>query len=485
MGPETVVGQLRQTMTESSIRQLMDQKKSFADAWEGQFGSKEYLAVMAMERGTEITIDWESGGEDTCSAYDVWRLIFDSNQPWTLSANGTIFTYEKKGIIPGLLEQWYAERKVLQKNAKDTQGVDNDQFVYWDKRQLVKKINLNSLYGAILNPGCRFFDKRIGQSTTLTGRSIAKHMSAKCNELLTEEYDHVGKCVIYGDTDSVYFSAWPVIKEQVESGKMKWGKDECIALYDQLGEAVNETYPAFMERAHHCPRHLGEIIASGREIVATKGLYITKKRYAALVIDNEGFRTDTDGKPGKVKAMGLDLKRSDTPKVMQDFMSSLLLEVLTGAEREYVIERIKEFKIEFHERPGWEKGTPKRVNNLTMYTKREEREGKANMPGHVRAGMNWNTLKRMNSDKYSEPIIDGMKTIVCKLKANPLGWTSIGYPTDATHLPDWFKELPFDDSLMEATIVDQKISNLLGVLDWDLKANTDTASTFDSLFSFE
>ncbi len=27
---------------------------------------------------------------------------------------------------------------------------------YWDKRQLVKKINLNSLYGAILNPGCRF-----------------------------------------------------------------------------------------------------------------------------------------------------------------------------------------------------------------------------------------------------------------------------------------------------------------------------------------
>jgi len=76
-----VVGQLRPTMTENSIKQLMDQKKSFADAWEGQFGSKEYLAVMAMERGTEITIDWESGGEDVCSAYDVWRLVFDSNQP--------------------------------------------------------------------------------------------------------------------------------------------------------------------------------------------------------------------------------------------------------------------------------------------------------------------------------------------------------------------------------------------------------------------
>ena len=51
-------------------------------------------------------------------------------------------------------------------------------------------------------------------------------------------------------------------------------------------------------------------------------------------------------------------------------------------------------------------------------------------------------------------------------------------------LPQWFKELPFDDNLMESTLVDEKISNLLGVLKWDLRANTDTNSTFDELFSF-
>jgi hypothetical protein len=78
-----------------------------------------------------------------------------------------------------------------------------DQEEYWDKRQLVKKINLNSLYGAILNAGCRFFDNRIGQSTTLTGRGIAKHMAGKINEVITGEYDHIGKSIIYGDTDSV------------------------------------------------------------------------------------------------------------------------------------------------------------------------------------------------------------------------------------------------------------------------------------------
>jgi hypothetical protein len=77
-----------------------------------------------------------------------------------------------------------------------------------------------------------------------------------------------------------------------------------------------------------------------------------------------------------------------------------------------------------------------------------------------------------------------MKTIVCKLKSNPLGWTSIGYPTDEQRLPDWFKELPFDDALMESTIVDQKIDNLLSVLYWVLAAATYTENTFQSLFEF-
>ena len=82
---------------------------------------------------------------------------------------------------------------------------DNEiEKAFWDKRQLVKKINLNSLYGALLNPGCRFFDIRIGQSVTLTGRCITKHMAAKTNEIVAGKYDHSGESIIYGDTDSVF-----------------------------------------------------------------------------------------------------------------------------------------------------------------------------------------------------------------------------------------------------------------------------------------
>ena len=181
--------------------------------------------------------------------------------------------------------------------------------------------------------------------------------------------------------------------------------------------------------------------------------------------------------------MGLDLRRSDTPVFMQQFLSELLLMVLTDVPQKEVLDRITEFRKEFSERPGWEKGSPKRANKIGHYQRLEEKQGKANMPGHVRASINWNTLKRMNGDKYSQEIVDGMKVIVCKLKQNPLGYTSVAYPTDELRIPDWFKELAFDNDAMEQTILDQKIDNLIGVLGWDIQS-TETTNTFNKLFEF-
>ena len=482
MGPETIVGQLRPIMTEAHLTAKVDEGKSFAAAWEGLFASLEYEAVMRRDIGTEITIDWSNGSSEVFSAAQIYDMIFDNYAPWALSANGTIFNLENQGIIPSLLERWYSERKELQ--AKKKEAKDAKEIAFWDKRQLVKKINLNSLYGAILNAGCRFFDQRIGQSTTLCGRTIAKHMDATVNELIAGEYDHVGKSIIYGDTDSVYFSAWPVIKEEVESGRMEWNKEICVQLYDSIGEQVNETFPKFMYEAFHTTPELGSIIKGGRELIASRGLFITKKRYAVLIYDLEGKRLDVDGKTGKVKAMGLDLKRSDTPKIVQDFLADILKKVLDGAQREQIIEEVRQFKYKFKDLPSWEKGTPKRVNKLTYYGALEKQQGKANMPGHVRAAINWNNLRRMHSDSRSIEITDGMKTIVCKLRDNPLGLTSIGYPTDESRIPQWFKDMPFDQDLMEDTIVTQKVENLLDVLHWDITNATNITNTFTSLFEF-
>ena len=91
------------------------------------------------------------------------------------------------------------------------------------------------------------------------------------------------------------------------------------------------------------------------------------------------------------------------------------------------------------------------------------------MPGHVRASMNWNQLRKAYKDNYSLPIQDGQKVIVCKLRSNPMGYTSIAYPIDELQLPEWFKNLPFSHKEMEQTIIDQKIKNLIGVLGWELE----------------
>lgn len=486
MGPETIVGQLRQNRTEQFIQeQMLVHKKTFASSWEGMFGSLEYEAVMRQDKAYEIIIDWENGDNNVLSAAEVYRLIFESKQPWVLSANGTIFTYENEGIIPGLLKRWYAERKDMQKKLKTAIDAGNSiEEEYWDKRQLVKKINLNSLYGAILNPGCRFFDKRIGQSTTLTGRAIARHMAGKVNEMITGEFDHIGKSIIYGDTDSCYFSAFNTLKIDIQKKLIPWDKEIVIQLYNTIADNVNATFPQFMLDAFHCPKSRGDVIRAGREFVAIKGIYMTKKRYAILYYDKENKRQDIDGKPGKIKAMGLDLKRSDTPEYMQKFLEEILTKVLNNAQETEILERISEFRTEFKTRPGWEKGSPKRANNIADYQAQEEKKGKANMPGHVRASINWNTLKRMNSDKYSQQIVDGMKVIVCKLKDNPLGFTSVAYPVDELRLPKWFQDLPFDHSEMETTIINNKLENLIGVLEWDLESTTQD-NTFGKLFSFD
>ena len=499
--PETIVGQIRPTYTD----RYLEQRRRYLDlgkrarrsykaedgediegnlAWDGMFACLEYDSVMAQERGTMLTVDWEDGRSEEMSAAQLWRAIYDSGRPWILTANGTIFTYESEGIIPGLLSKWYSERKEIQKKLKA--ATTKEEIEYYDKRQLVRKILLNSTYGALLNEHCKFYDVRIGQSVTLCGRQIVRHMMSHINETVTGQYKHDGDAIVYGDTDSCYFSAYTVLKDNIVSGQLEWDKETVIRLYDSIADEVNNSFPAFMERAFHAPRERGAIIRAGRELVGDRALFIKKKKYAINIYDKEGKRKDVDG-PGVIKAMGLDLKRSDTPKYVQEFLSDVLRALLDGAQREQIVEKIVAFKNVMATKQPWEKGSPRAVNGLTRYVTAEERSktGKVNMPGHIRAAANWNTLRRLYGDNYSMQITDGMKIVVCKLLPNAMDYTSVAYPVDELRLPQWFKDLPFDVTGMETLLVDQKIDNLIGELGWDIRQSTDRTTTFNDLFTFE
>lgn len=519
----------------------------------------------------------------------------------------------------------------------------NHAISYWSLHEQSSKVSLNSLYGGLLNEGCRFEDKRIGQSTTLTGRQVVKHMTAMTNEVFTGDYNHLGASIIYNDTDSclgstiiktslgdktiewlfengksfnsvddkeysfdddllvasynhqtdavylgninyiyrhkvskdlyeiedtygnivtvttdhsvmverahklievkpmqilntdvlltihdlsilrmtpkevrrireaddeyvydigmkndahpwffgnnilihnsVYFSAYPVLKPLIDSGEIDWNKETIIEMYDNVCGIVNDSFADFMNAAFNCPASRGSVIKAGRENIASTGLFITKKRYAILVFDKEGRRVDVDGKQGEVKAMGLDLKRSDTPAFVQNFLKEVLEMTLTGIKERDILQFITDFRLEFKRLSGPEKGTPKRVNNLYKFQTAIDRNEKIKIPGHVRAAINWNTMKRIYNDVNATAITDGAKTVVCKLKHNMYGYTSVAYPIDEKNLPSWFLKLPFDHDGMETALITNKIENLLGVLNWDLN-RTKVTNMFSSLFDF-
>ena len=42
---------------------------------------------------------------------------------------------------------------------------------------------------------------------------------------------------------TVCISAWPMMKEEVESGRTQWGKEICAKLYDTVADQVNVEFP--------------------------------------------------------------------------------------------------------------------------------------------------------------------------------------------------------------------------------------------------
>ena len=135
MSPETVVGQIRQTMTRRLIDQRIADGMSPTDAWHEMFGSVEFQEVMKQSDVT-LTVDFDKNGvpmsrSDEMTAKEIYEWIFAEGSNLCLSANGTIFRTDIEGVIPGLLARWYADRKSMKKKSgtyfKMAVGVEIDQ----------------------------------------------------------------------------------------------------------------------------------------------------------------------------------------------------------------------------------------------------------------------------------------------------------------------------------------------------------------------
>ena len=409
-----------------------------------------------------ITLELNDTGEQITATAIEWKNALKENK-WSISGYGTVFSQEKQGIMPSILEYWYSTRKKYQKLMKEAKANnDKEKATYYDKLQYVYKIKLNSYYGSLLNAYFRFYDKRLGESTTATSRIILLHQSAKVTELLDGEYaptdrleydddgkQHIGYSnkwsVIYGDTDSTYFKTYAKNKE------------EAIKIADAVGEATNASFPEFMRNTFLCNSGFDTIIKTGREIVSDKGIFVDKKRYFLHIVDDEGFEVD------KIKVMGLDTKKTTLPKKISKTINKFVERYLKGEDWKKIEKEIVDFKDELYETDDIMLiGLPKGVKKVEFYTEKYNSDKKCGLPGHVAASIFYNICLEEFKDKESPKIISGMKIAVFYLDRNYGKFKSIAIPVDIEKIPEWFiKNFNIDRKAHIERLVDNPIDNII------------------------
>ena len=408
----------------------------------GQFEKCEKASQeIAQQSYASLVLEFEDGVTQTLTANE-WCVKCNENK-WAVSGYGTVFNQDEEGIIPSIIRGWYATRKEYQKKMREAS--DPIQKGYYDRLQYVYKIKLNSLYGALTNAYFRYYDLRMGESTTGTGRAILRHQCAKANEAMTGEYNIAGDAVLYGDTDSTYFALW------AEDEK------EAVQIADAAATIVNDSFKPFMQTTFLCGPGFDDIIKAGREIVASRGIFVDKKRYILRVIDNEGTPVD------KLKVMGLDTKKTTIPPNVGKTLNEYIGRLLRGEDWSTIAVDIVAFR-------EWvrttddiiEIGLPRGVNNVEEYTRRWEDDEMTRLPGHVAAAIHYNKLRDEYNDKVSLRIISGMKIKVFYLTRKCGRFVSIALPTDIDFIPDWFlKNYTVDRVKHIERLIDRPLGNII------------------------
>lgn len=223
---------------------------------------------------------------------------------WAQFPNG------QEGIIPCIIGHLLKARKETRLKAEK----EPDPFIsnILDKRQLGYKVTANSLYGQMGSSVSTFFEKDVAASITSIGRTMiiyAKHMVEEIygNSIYTCKKN--GKSVrtrssyVYGDTDSVFFT---FNLEEIDTGAPIRGK-----------EALEITIEIAQEAAELCSMFLPEPMMLAYEKTLMSFILLSKKRYV-------GILHEYDANKGKLKFMGLPLKRRDACDYLKDVYGGIL-----------------------------------------------------------------------------------------------------------------------------------------------------------------
>ena len=336
----------------------------------------------------------------------------------TVTPNGALFRTDKQGFLPELLEEMYDQRvlfknKMIEKQ-KELETIDkNDlvkrkeceyEIVKYNNNQMVRKISLNSCYGALGNQYFRYFNREIAEGITTSGQLSIKWVERAVNQFLNKLLETDKDYVVAIDTDSIYVT----FEDLVERVKPKNPVDflDTIAK-EKLEPMINSNYE---ELSSYMNAYQNKM-EMGREVIADKGIWTAKKRYILNVHDSEGVRFKTP----KLKMMGIETAKSSTPMWCRKKLEEGIRTLMNGTEND-VHEFIESSRLEFSKLPIEEVSFPRGVSDIKKYYNAASIYNKGT-PIHVRGSLLYNNyLYKYNIDKKYPVIQNGEKIKFCYMK---------------------------------------------------------------------
>jgi DNA polymerase elongation subunit (family B) len=222
---------------------------------------------------------------------------------WAQFPNG------EEGIIPSIIGNLLKARSDTRIMAEN----ETDPFVanILDKRQLGYKVTANSLYGQMGSSVSTFFEKDVAASITAIGRMMIMYAKTMIEQIYGDSfYDtknhgrvRTRASYVYGDTDSVFFT---FNLEDTETGEAIRGK-----------KALEITIEIAQESAKICSLYLPPPMKLAYEKTLMSFILLSKKRYVGMLYE-------TNSNKGKLKFMGLSLKRRDACDYLKDVYGGIL-----------------------------------------------------------------------------------------------------------------------------------------------------------------
>jgi DNA polymerase elongation subunit (family B) len=342
----------------------------------------------------------------------------------TLCANGTLYTTERQGFLPKLMQKIYEERTIYKKKmlvAK--QQYENNPTVELKKEisrcnniQMARKIQLNSAYGAIGNEHFRYYKLEIAEAITLSGQLSIRWIETKMNQYLnkilkTNKVDYVIAC----DTDSMYLNLGPLV-ETIFKGRDKTN-ESIVSFLDNICSEQLEKYieSSYQELADYVNAYDQKMVMK-RENIANRGFWTAKKRYVLNVWDSEGVRY----KEPKMKICGMETARSSTPAYFRDKLYKAYT-IIINQNNDDLINFIEQIKEDTRKQNYLNIAFPRGCNGLQKYGSKGSIY-KSGTPIQVRGALLYNHYVRSNNLTHKYPLIqEGEKIKFLYLKMpNPI-----------------------------------------------------------------